>query len=64
LWIDKERQKEPGRGPLVSTFQDLDEEIRIATKNLLENSLDWETKLDCFAMLIRYASEFAAATSQ
>ncbi|KAI0913996.1 hypothetical protein F4824DRAFT_204413 [Ustulina deusta] len=52
LWVDKERRKWPGEKPLVSAFTDLDNEIRIATKNLLEQSLDWETKLDCFAMLI------------
>ncbi|KAI3326151.1 hypothetical protein HD806DRAFT_437874 [Xylariaceae sp. AK1471] len=52
LCVDKERQKRPGRGPLVSTFKDLDEEIRMATKNLLEQSVDWETELDCFAMLV------------
>ncbi|KAI1350987.1 hypothetical protein F5Y01DRAFT_135438 [Xylaria sp. FL0043] len=52
LWIDKERRKWPSEKPLVSAFNELDSEIRIATKNLLEQSLDWETKLDCFAMLI------------
>ncbi|KAI1428629.1 hypothetical protein F5Y12DRAFT_782512 [Xylaria sp. FL1777] len=52
LWIDKERQKWPSEKPLVSAFNELDNEIRLATKNLLEQSLDWETKLDCFAMLI------------
>ncbi len=58
LWVDKERRKWPGEKPLVSAFTDLDNEIRIATKNLLEQSLDWETKLDCFAMLIGYACSF------
>ncbi|KAI2640301.1 hypothetical protein GGS21DRAFT_537979 [Xylaria nigripes] len=52
LWIDKERRKRPNEKPLVSTFHDLDNEIRMATKSLLGQSLDWETKLDCFAMLI------------
>ncbi|KAI0537237.1 hypothetical protein GGR58DRAFT_358349 [Xylaria digitata] len=52
LWVDKERRKWPNEKPLVSAFHELDHEIRIATKNLLEQSLDWETKLDCFAMLI------------
>ncbi|KAI1821379.1 hypothetical protein F4861DRAFT_471897 [Xylaria intraflava] len=52
LWIDKERRKRPNDKPLVSNFNDLDNEIRMATKKLLGQSLDWETKLDCFAMLI------------
>ncbi|KAI0406451.1 hypothetical protein F4802DRAFT_96765 [Xylaria palmicola] len=52
LRIDKERQKWPTEKPLLSAFNDLDNEIRMATKSLLEQSLDWETKLDCFAMLI------------
>ncbi|KAI0526699.1 hypothetical protein F5B22DRAFT_655813 [Xylaria bambusicola] len=52
LYIDKERRKRPTEKPLVSAFTELDNEIRIATKSLLEQSLDWETKLDCFAMLI------------
>ncbi|TGJ81459.1 hypothetical protein E0Z10_g7307 [Xylaria hypoxylon] len=55
LWVDKERRKRPNEKPLVSAFNELDNEIRIATKNLLEQSLDWETKLDCFAMLIGLA---------
>ncbi|KAI1737010.1 hypothetical protein F4680DRAFT_451370 [Xylaria scruposa] len=52
LMIDKERQSRPHEKPLLSIFNDLDIEIRMATKNLLQQSLDWETKLDCFAMLI------------
>ncbi|KAI1128819.1 hypothetical protein F5Y10DRAFT_277148 [Nemania abortiva] len=52
LSIDKERRKYPGEKPHMSAFNDLDTEIRMATKNLLAQSLDWETKLDCFAMLI------------
>ena len=52
LYIDKERRKRPGEKPLVNAFTELDNEIRFATKSLLEQSLDWETKLDCFAMLI------------
>ncbi|TRX92053.1 hypothetical protein FHL15_007150 [Xylaria flabelliformis] len=52
LMIDKERQSRPHEKPLLSVFNDLDIEIRMATKNLLQQSLDWETKLDCFAMLI------------
>ncbi|RWA14398.1 hypothetical protein EKO27_g722 [Xylaria grammica] len=52
LSVDKERRKWPNEKPLVSAFHELDNEIRSATKNLLEQSLDWETKLDCFAMLI------------
>ncbi|KAI1438504.1 hypothetical protein GGR50DRAFT_640277 [Xylaria sp. CBS 124048] len=52
LWIDKERRKRPNENPHVSAFTDLDTEIRMATKKLLVQSLDWETKLDCFAMLI------------
>ncbi|KAI1308457.1 hypothetical protein F5Y03DRAFT_393301 [Xylaria venustula] len=52
LWIDKERRKWPSEKPLVSVFHDLDNEIRSATRSILEQSLDWETKLDCFAMLI------------
>ncbi|KAJ8128879.1 hypothetical protein O1611_g4753 [Lasiodiplodia mahajangana] len=52
LSIDKERRKFPGEKPHMSAFNDLDTEIRMATKNLLAQSLDWETKLDCFAMLI------------
>lgn len=55
LSIDKDRRRRPGEKPLMSAdFNDLDKEIRIATKKLLEQSLDWETKLDCFAMLIGY----------
>lgn len=54
LMIDKERRSRPSEKPLLSGFTDLDIEIRIATKNLLEQSLDWETRLDCFAMLIGY----------
>ncbi|KAI8629953.1 hypothetical protein F5Y19DRAFT_474898 [Xylariaceae sp. FL1651] len=52
LRIDKERQKRPGMGPLVSSYKDIDDEIRMTTLKLLAESLDWETKLDCFAMLI------------
>ncbi|GAP85819.1 putative fungal specific transcription protein [Rosellinia necatrix] len=52
LWIDKERRKWPGEKPHVSTFNELDSEIRTVTGNILGQSLDWETKLDCFAMLI------------
>ncbi|KAI1178127.1 hypothetical protein F4777DRAFT_144887 [Nemania sp. FL0916] len=52
LSIDKERRKSPSEKPHMSAFNDLDNEIRMATKNLLAQSLDWETKLDCFAMLI------------
>ncbi|KAI0875677.1 hypothetical protein GGS24DRAFT_499627 [Hypoxylon argillaceum] len=52
LSIDKERRKYPGEKPHMSAFNDLDTEIRMATKNLLAQSLEWETKLDCFAMLI------------
>ncbi|KAI1159009.1 hypothetical protein F5B18DRAFT_43847 [Nemania serpens] len=52
LSIDKERRKHPGEKPHFSNFTDLDTEIRMATKNLLAQSLDWETRLDCFAMLI------------
>lgn len=56
LSIDKERRKHPGEKPHFSNFTDLDTEIRMATKNLLAQSLDWETKLDCFAMLIGYVA--------
>lgn len=58
LSIDKERRKHPGEKPHFSNFTDLDTEIRMATKNLLAQSLDWETKLDCFAMLIGYVAAF------
>ncbi|KAI0205823.1 hypothetical protein F4808DRAFT_179822 [Astrocystis sublimbata] len=52
LIVDKERRLRPSEKPLLGAFKDLDIEIREATKNLLGQSLDWETRLDCFAMLI------------
>ncbi|KAI1816319.1 hypothetical protein GGS20DRAFT_237790 [Poronia punctata] len=56
LLIDKERWKRVGDNPLSPTnnpaLKELDKEIRDATAFLLAQSLDWETKLDCFAMLI------------
>lgn len=55
LRIDKERDARPGKMPLVSTYADLDREIRESTLTLLGETLDWEATLDCFAMLVRYA---------
>lgn len=54
LQIDKDRQRRSGREPHTSAFMDLDDEIRKTTKVFLQQNLDWETKLDCFAMLVRY----------
>lgn len=60
LLIDKERWKGGGTGSVPSlggsALGDLDAEIRMTTKTLLGQSLDWETKLDCFAMLVRYVA--------
>ncbi|KAI0838757.1 hypothetical protein F5Y06DRAFT_43649 [Hypoxylon sp. FL0890] len=50
--VDKERDRRPGKMPLVATYADLDREIRETTLTLLNDSLDWESTLDCFAMLI------------
>ncbi|KAI0137865.1 hypothetical protein F4776DRAFT_88702 [Hypoxylon sp. NC0597] len=50
--VDKERDRRPGKMPLVAAYKDLDREIRDATLTLLHDSLDWEATLDCFAMLI------------
>ncbi|KAI1662817.1 hypothetical protein F4813DRAFT_342039 [Daldinia decipiens] len=52
LRIDKERDARPGKMPLVSTYADLDREIRESTLTLLGETLDWEDMLDCFAMLV------------
>lgn len=52
ILVDKERDRRPGKMPLVATYRDLDSEIRDATLTLLQQSLDWEATLDCFAMLI------------
>ncbi|KAI1465933.1 uncharacterized protein F4812DRAFT_89202 [Daldinia caldariorum] len=52
LHIDKERDGRPGKMPLVSTYADLDREIRDSTLTLLNDTLDWEAMLDCFAMLV------------
>ncbi|KAI1501947.1 hypothetical protein F5X99DRAFT_408565 [Biscogniauxia marginata] len=51
LLLDQERNSQLGKIPLLSTFVDLDGEIRRATQTLLEQSLDWNLMLDCFAML-------------
>ncbi|KAI0108186.1 hypothetical protein F4814DRAFT_441736 [Daldinia grandis] len=53
LRIDKQRDARPGKMPLVSTYADLDREIRESTLTLLGETLDWEPMLDCFAMLVR-----------
>ncbi|KAI2467050.1 hypothetical protein F4781DRAFT_433810 [Annulohypoxylon bovei var. microspora] len=52
--IDKERGgRRPGEAPpLVAAFADLDREIRETTLALLSDTLDWESVLDCFAMLV------------
>ncbi|KAI0386847.1 hypothetical protein F5Y04DRAFT_242505 [Hypomontagnella monticulosa] len=50
--IDKERDERPGKMPLVSSYADLDSEIRETTLTLLNETLDWESTLDCFAMLV------------
>ncbi|KAI0390421.1 hypothetical protein F5Y17DRAFT_461775 [Xylariaceae sp. FL0594] len=58
LKIDKERRKHGGGAasvvPLSANLavSRLDMEIRATTKTLLAQSLDWETKLDCFAMMV------------
>ncbi|CAJ2502362.1 Uu.00g097560.m01.CDS01 [Anthostomella pinea] len=52
LKLDKEREMRPGKVPLISTYAALDDEIRKATLSLIGDSLEWETTLDCFAMLI------------
>ncbi|KAI0885756.1 uncharacterized protein GGS22DRAFT_134144 [Annulohypoxylon maeteangense] len=49
--IDKERAERPGKMPLVAAYADLDREIRETTLTLLNDTLDWEGALDCFAML-------------
>ncbi|XDG03961.1 hypothetical protein ABKA04_003576 [Annulohypoxylon sp. FPYF3050] len=50
--IDKERDARPGKMPLVAAYADLDKEIRDTTLSLLNDTLDWEGALDCFAMLV------------
>ncbi|KAI1091003.1 hypothetical protein F5B19DRAFT_503417 [Rostrohypoxylon terebratum] len=50
--IDKERDARPGKMPLVRAYEDLDQEIRETTLTLLNDTLDWEGALDCFAMLV------------
>ncbi|KAI1100953.1 hypothetical protein F4804DRAFT_27241 [Jackrogersella minutella] len=50
--IDKERDGRPGKMPLVAQYADLDREIRETTLTLLNDTLDWESTLDCFAMLV------------
>ncbi|KAI1389654.1 uncharacterized protein F4822DRAFT_207374 [Hypoxylon trugodes] len=50
--IDKERDSRPGKMPLVATYADLDREIRETTLTLLRDTQDWESTLDCFAMLV------------
>ncbi|KAI0179327.1 hypothetical protein GGR52DRAFT_589072 [Hypoxylon sp. FL1284] len=52
LRIDKERDARPGKMPLVAEYADLDAEIRSTTLTLLRETLDWESTLDCFAMLV------------
>lgn len=52
LRIDKERDARPGKMPLVASYADLDAEIRRTTLTLLDESVDWESTLDCFAMLV------------
>lgn len=51
--IDKKRGEQPGNMPLVAEYADLDGEIRKTTLTLLNETLDWESTLDCFAMLVR-----------
>ncbi|KAI1380972.1 hypothetical protein F4677DRAFT_206196 [Hypoxylon crocopeplum] len=53
LLIDKERDNRPGKMPLVGSYADLDHEIRETTRTLLSESLNWESSLDVFAMLVR-----------
>ncbi|KAL7622807.1 hypothetical protein AAE478_006486 [Parahypoxylon ruwenzoriense] len=52
LRIDKERDARPGKMPLVASYAELDGEIRRTTLTLLAQILDWESTLDCFAMLV------------
>ncbi|KAI1778100.1 hypothetical protein F4818DRAFT_286496 [Hypoxylon cercidicola] len=52
ICIDKERDARPGKMPLVASYADLDAEIRSTTLTLLGETLDWESTLDCFAMLV------------
>ncbi|KAI1459174.1 hypothetical protein F4805DRAFT_88113 [Annulohypoxylon moriforme] len=52
IQIDKERAERPGKMPLVAEYADLDKEIRETTMTLLNDTLDWEGALDCFAMLV------------
>ncbi|KAI2625107.1 hypothetical protein GGR54DRAFT_638000 [Hypoxylon sp. NC1633] len=50
--IDKERDGRPGKMPLVASYAELDREIRETTVTLLRDTLEWESALDVFAMLI------------
>ncbi|KAI1637019.1 hypothetical protein F4809DRAFT_650167 [Biscogniauxia mediterranea] len=58
LILDQERDLRPGKMPRISSYEELDSEIRRATQALLEQSLDWDLMLDCFAMLGRYVLFF------
>ncbi|KAI1485678.1 hypothetical protein F5X96DRAFT_658687 [Biscogniauxia mediterranea] len=51
LILDQERALRPSKMPRISSYEELDSEIRRATQALLEQSLDWDLMLDCFAML-------------
>ncbi|KAK7755949.1 hypothetical protein SLS62_001891 [Diatrype stigma] len=52
LRIDKERDPRPVKMPRTATFADLDDEVRRTSHTLLEQTIQWETMLDCFAMLV------------
>ncbi|KAI5926898.1 hypothetical protein F4810DRAFT_416187 [Camillea tinctor] len=51
LVLDQERDQRPGKVPRISSYHELDSEIRRVTQALLQQSLDWDLMLDCFAML-------------
>lgn len=45
-------QARPGYLPPVNSFSDLDEEIRQTTLTLLQDDVNWQATLDCFAMSV------------
>ncbi|ORY68808.1 uncharacterized protein BCR38DRAFT_139283 [Pseudomassariella vexata] len=46
------RTKTPNRLPAVSLFVELDREIRSTTMALLQDDINWQAALDCFAMCV------------
>lgn len=57
LCIDRTRDPRSVKMPLTTTFADLDHEVRRTSQTLLEQTIQWETMLDCFAMLVRFVEK-------